>query len=329
MLLEDSRSFALLIPTYEGTPYLRRTLDYLRHIGFPGAVLLSDNSSGEHRAFVQSCAQRYPELRLEIELHPPETDFLHKLCRTLARLPARFVMLCGQDDFVVPAPLENILQRLAADPGLSAARGRVARFALSRSGAKMGCSLTRHTMREYTDPDPRARVLAHLSLYAPTFYSVHRRELLLESFQRTAAATRNVIFLQYLSSCITVFQGRVECTDELFYLRQAHADSWSGRLQQDQEHWPLLLTSPEYSRYYMEFRRALLDLLGAADTEAEVVGRSIDAAYVDLARRSLCQISREEPRDEAFFTRLNSAGSVERRQLDSVVAFSAAYRDTY
>jgi hypothetical protein len=36
--------FSLVIPTFEGTPFLKRTLDYFRHVSFKGKIVLSDNS---------------------------------------------------------------------------------------------------------------------------------------------------------------------------------------------------------------------------------------------------------------------------------------------
>jgi glycosyltransferase domain-containing protein len=334
MLIEDDNTFSLIIPTYEGTPFLRRCLEYLNSIQYPGHILLADDSSGEHREFVASCPSRYPELWIDLHLYAHGTRFLDKLRRSMDRMRARFVMLCGQDDFVVPSAIERVVQVLDVDPGLSCARGRVARFRVRRregagSADKVAVEFLQHPMRAYRQAGAIDRVLAHLRAYASTLYSVHRRSHLIESFRRTEAATRNVIFMQYLSSCITVAQGCVECLDTLFLVRQAHAASWAARLMRDLEHWPLLVASPRFSGYYQEFRSALLELLRGEPGADESVGERIDEAFVDLVKLGLCRIAADDPGDAAFHARLGTHGTSEQREAEAIVEFALKHPDTY
>ncbi len=335
MRIDDADCFALLVPTYQGTPFLRRLLDFLGAEHYPGYIVLSDNSSGEHRAFVESCPTRYPGLWLDVQCYDPEIGFLDKLARTLETLQARNVMLCGQDDYVVPETLETLLGVIEADPGLSCVRGRVARFLLrpvAGQADKPAASvhLNNYPMLPYEDPDPVQRVLAHLRAYSSTLYSLHRRERLLDSFRFTDAATRNVIFWQYLSSCVTVALGRVACLDELFMARQIHKHSWSATAT-DNEHWPLLVTSPNYSSYYQDFRRALIDFLvqrSGAEDDGQL-GTSIDQAFVALFKRAFCGTSQADAANKAFFARLQTAGSAEERFMTRLTQFTLPYRDTY
>jgi hypothetical protein len=242
-------------------------------------------------------------------------------------------MLCGQDDFIVPNAVERVVQALDADEGLSCARGRVARFHVRGKGgddpSKIAVDLVRHPMRAYREPGAVDRVLAHLRSYSSTLYSVHRRPQLIESFRRTEAATKNVIFMQYLSSCITAAQGRIECVDTLFLARQAHAASWAARLLRDSEHWPLLIASPNFSVYYQEFRSALLEVLRGEPGAHERLGERIDEAFVDLARHGLCRIGVEDPEHEAFHGRLTTQGTDEQRAIDAIVRFALAHPQTY
>ncbi|KPK09059.1 MAG: hypothetical protein AMJ64_01440 [Betaproteobacteria bacterium SG8_39] len=336
MRIDDADCFALLIPTYQGTPFLRRLLDFLDAEQYPGHIVLSDNSSGEHRAFVESCPARYPGLWLDVQCYAFDIGFLDKLARTLETLDARNVMLCGQDDYVVPETLEKLLGLIEADPGLACVRGRVARFLLrpvAQEGQKPAARLHLNNtpMLPYEDPDPVKRVLAHMRAYTSTLYSLHRRAQLLECFRFTDAATRNVIFWQYLSSCVTVALGRVACLDELFLARQIHKDSWSATAQ-DNEHWPLLVTSPNYSSYYQGFRSALVDFLmrrAGAEDDGGTLGARIDQAFLELFKRSFCGTSQADPANKAFFARLQTAGTAEQKFMTRVTQFTLPYRDSY
>lgn len=329
MLIDDAACFSLLVPTWEGTPFVRRLLEYLRAERYPGHVVLSDNSSAQHREFIRTCPQRYPELWLEVQEYEPGIGFVDKLVRSLAQIEASYVMLCGQDDFVVPEGVEELLRLIDANPGLACVRGRVARFQLRRlAGAERAraaaIDFNKHPMLAYEDAQPVARVLAHMRAYTSTLYSLHRRSQLLDCMRRTDRATRNVVFWQYLSSCITVALGPVACLDRLFLARQIHGESWSASLSGDNEHWPLLLTSPRYSDYYQEFRRGLLDVLGDG-----AAGKDIDRAFVSLARRALCRASDSDAENDAFFLRLQTPGTAENARMQGLARFALPYEDTY
>ena len=332
MLIDDPSLFSVVVPTFEGTAYLRRLLDYFRHIGFEGAIVLADNSSGEHRDFVTACPRDYGDLDIEVRQFPPDIRFLDKMTKTLENVDSRFVMLHAHDDFMIPPAVERCVGFLAEHPGYSVARGRVGMIAFARDSAgNVQVSLIPHPMRGYEADDAGDRVLHHIERYASAFYSVHRREPLIESFQRTEAATKNVIFFQYLSSCISVLRGKVRCLDELFYVRQGHEDSWSGNLKRsaDYEHWPMLITSPGFSRYYQEFRACLSALVGeTSGTPAAEFGARIDHAALSLFRRSICGEERDNPEEARFIERLEDPASDENRLVNAVVQFAARYGDT-
>jgi glycosyltransferase domain-containing protein len=336
MQIHNPAVFSVLVPTFNGTRYVRRMLDYFRQISFKGQIVLSDNSTGEHRAFVDGCEVSYPELNIVKFLFAENIRFLDKLVATLEKLDSQFVMLHAHDDFLIPASVEGCVGFLQEHTDYSVARGRVAMFALERAGAAeaapVSVALVPHPMRGYEHPDPFERVIAHVERFAPTFYSVHRRASLIESFRFTEEATKNVIFFQYLSSCLAVLAGRVWCSDELFYVRQGHADSWSGRLNngRDHEHWPMLITSPHFSNYYQQFRAALLQrLIEYTSGSAETVAQRLDLAAVSLFKRGFCGQDADNPGEVRFLKNLNDQGTREYAGLASIVDFVVAYPDTY
>jgi glycosyltransferase domain-containing protein len=336
MQIDDPGLFSVVIPTFNGTPFLRRTLDYFRHVSFKGQVILSDNSSGDHREFVASCSDDYPELRIEAFLFPQEIRFLDKIVATLEKIDAQFVMLHAHDDFMVPAAVDQCVDFLARNSAYSVARGRVGMFALARDanapGGQAAVSLVPHPMRAYEQQDAVERMLAHIERYASTFYSVHRRQSLIESFRITEAATKNVIFFQYLSSCICALKGKVWCSDNLFYVRQGHADSWSGRLKNsgDYEHWPMLITSPDFSRHYQQFRATLCQLVESSFNQpATAVGPRIDVAALGLFQRGYCGREVDNPEEAQFLKRLHDPNSDDNRLLTSVVDFTFRYPQTF
>jgi glycosyltransferase domain-containing protein len=331
-LLEDPEAFSVVMPTFEGGRFYRRTFEYFSAVGYRGRIAVCDDSSGAHRAFIERCQETYPELGIDLFLYPHPTPFLEKLTDTLHRIQSRFVMLHAQDDFMIPEAVVECVNLLATHPDYMAARGRVAMFQLERNAAgAVDTHLVPHPMREYLQDDPLARVLAHLERYTSTFYSVHRRESLRAALAYTRERNDNVIFFQYLSSALVALQGKIACTDQLFYCRQGHAESWSATLKQDSyAHWPLLITDPGFSGLYATFRSALVDWVSShLGTLPADFGARFDRAAVQLFRRGFCGIEAENPQEVAFLRQLQQRGTPASEGLRRIVEFASGYPETY
>jgi glycosyltransferase domain-containing protein len=335
MLVDDDRAFSLVIPNKDGQPFLKRTLDYLVSQQYSGRISICDSSEGIAREFVGQCQENYPDLWLEVTQYPAETSLLNKLCDTLRGIQSELVLLHANDDFMVPVEVSRCVEVMAKDSGLSAARGRIALFkfdAAENDNLRFSVALYPYPMRAYLQTDPVTRALSMLEHYSATFYSVHRRHLLLENFAMTENTTKNVIFFQYLSSMLMALQGRIWCGDRLFYARQAHASSMSVQMRRsDYEHWPLLITSSNFSRYYQEFRAAVCRWAQAKlGIGEDGFGLRIDRAAADgLFTRGYCQRESEiEEEERRFMTRLNDSTSDDCREFKRVVEFASRYPET-
>ena len=335
--LEDSDVFSVVMPTYQGGRFYRRTFDYLRSIDYRGRLVVCDDSAGEHRVFIDACRSAYPELWIELFSYPHPTPFLDKLIDTLGRLDSRQVMLHAQDDFMIMEAVGACVDLLESRPDYTAARGRVAMLQLERNAnGDVDTYVIPHGMREYVEEDPTARLFSHLKEYASTFYSVHRRASLLTALGYTRERNDNVIFFQYLSSAMVALQGKIACIDDLFYCRQGHAGSWSATLRDHSyEHWPLLITNPGFSALYAKFRMALIDWISdrtsarPADFEMQ-----LDRACVELFQRSFCgsgteYVTTEYAGEGSFQQQLGQDGTKARQGMLRVIDFIRAYPDTY
>lgn len=336
MLIEDDRAFSVMIPNKDGQDFLRRTLDYFVDLEFAGHIVICDSSEeGVAQEFVGHCQNAYPNLWLDVYQYPPQTRFLDKLCECLRATDSEYVLLHANDDFMVPAEVNRCIEAMEGDSGLSAARGRIAMFsfetARGENDAPPIVNLYPYPMRAYLDPDPITRALDMLERYTATFYSVHRRQVLLENFSTTEQATKNVIFFQYLSSALLALQGRIWCGDGLFYVRQAHAQMMGARLSRDYEHWPLLITSDNFSRYYREFRDSICrwsrEKLGVAET---TLSPRIDMAAAEgLLDRGYCRRPPSAAEDERFMGRLNDDSTSDYREFKRVIDFASQYPQTF
>lgn len=335
MLIHDPDAFSIVIPTFQGAAFLRRALDYLKQEGHEGRIVISDSSTGTHKDFAKSCPGIYPELLIDVFDYDESVSFTSKLIDTLQRISSRNVLLHANDDFMVPAAVEHCVCFLEENNDFSSARGRIPTIYLERRPSPedqngVQVSIATNPMRAYVEEDPVRRVIAHLDHYSSTFYSVHRRKDIITALSYTHANAENVIFFQYLSSCILTFLGRIWCSDELFYVRQNHAQSWSATLMKSSyEHWPLLITSKDFSRYYGEFKKALLHFMKSASNNLQDTERRIDEAAISLFRRSFCGFEVDHLEEKKFIDRINDPKSRENALLHRIVGFALRYPDTY
>jgi glycosyltransferase domain-containing protein len=333
MLIDDPRVFTLIVPNHDGAAFLRRLLDYYEAEGYRGALTVADSSPPDRQTQVRDCVAAHPALRIDLQTHPPEISFFDKLGATLARLPSRIVMVCANDDYVMFDALERCVARLEEDAGLAVARGRHTMFELQRAadaGAAPVLKLHTYPMRSYDAEDPLERLLGFVNQYSTTFNSVHRRDLLLEAARVTVAGSENRIFVQYLLSAVAAAQGRIACLDDLFYVRQGHAKSTSAQWRAtDYEHWPLLITHPGFSAYYLRFRAALRDYFAGRYGPVADFDARFDEAAVGLMVRGYCGREFDNVAEVRFIERLRDRSSPEHARADACARFTTRYPDTY
>ncbi|MGH8616191.1 MAG: TIGR00180 family glycosyltransferase [Burkholderiales bacterium] len=336
-LIDDPDAFSLIIPSHNSARFLRRLLSYLRRIEYQGRIHLVDSSTGEDRAVVERAQVDWPELWLEPFFYPNTLSFPAKLIDALGRISSPVVMLCADDDFVVPETLERCVAFLRDHPDHVVARGKSAAFNLNRlqkAGVegKTQATFTVQPMHAYPQIETVERLLAFMRRYSSTFYSVGRRVAMRDALVATCAVTENIIFFQYLWSCLTVAQGMVWTTPELLYIRHMRPSSISSVMSRESyEHWPLLITAPDFAAQYAGFRAGLIDWVGShvSGTDPEVLGKMLDHASVDLFRRSFCGQEKWAPDEKRFFSELNRAGSRENAQLRRALDLAHEHTDTY
>jgi hypothetical protein len=92
----------------------------------------------------------------------------------------------------------------------------------------------------------------------------------------------------------------------------------------------MLITSPDFSRYYQEFRGALAHLVAqrCAASSSEIAER-IDRAAVSLFQRSYCGKELDNPEEARFARELADENSKQNKLLSSIVEFAAQYGDTF
>lgn len=228
-----------------------------------------------------------------------------------------------------PAGAEACIEYLDAHPDYAVCKGRMAAFSVAKPppgvsdwaelGAETQARVVMHFGRTRAEDDLAARLLNHVANFNPTLYAVHRREVFIEAYARAREITENVIFWQYLASCLTLARGKLRTLDQAYYLRLDNEAGWRSQLiaRRDPSHWPFLALAPDFSTQLGQFRNALAALLPAPAQGALERDAALDEACIWLLRRALCGTARDpnEDYESTFFSRLRAEGTAEHALL--------------
>ena len=110
MTLNDK--FTLVIPVKDRSEFLFRLLSYLRIIGFPYKIILSDGSFDkiENTKIVKKFQSILRIKYLRFKYDKNYNDFLIKMFKTLKHVKTKHVLLLPNDDFVNLSFLKKILK---------------------------------------------------------------------------------------------------------------------------------------------------------------------------------------------------------------------------
>jgi len=312
----------LIIPSvHSRAALLDRALHHLEEQQFGGEVILSDHSPPEHAKVLGEVLARHRGLRVLALEHDPAWHFLQRLTDCAESAQTDYVALHADDDFMFISALGECADFLEHHPDFAAAKGRMLFFHLQVGKAPV---LSSHEGYARTEDDVAQRVVRHLANFNATLYAVHRRAQFIESHTKALARTANVIFWQYLASCLTLVQGKLHVAEAPYYYRQDNPAGWRSTLVRERarDHWPLLILAPEFPALLGAFAAGLREALAGAQARIDVgLERELEDAYLWLLRRALCGAVKDESAepDRAFLRRVRSAGTVENRLLTGCI----------
>jgi glycosyltransferase domain-containing protein len=292
--MNSTGQVTLLLPTIASRmEFLRSTLAHLE-VAMPGVrIVISDHTEDGDQEAVRRVVTQYPRLQVDIVHHPAAMHFLKRLsdCAKVARTP--FVVVHADDDYMLPAALDESIEFLQSHQDYVCCQGRT--FFLKLRAPRF-CAPKIHGVMTRAEGNAAERIVHQCGSFTPTLYALTRREAFIEANETTLRYTTNVVFWQYLSSCLLLAKGKSQALDSLYYLRLDNPDGWRATLirRGDRTHWPHLIMAPEFSHEMASFREGVLVALeGAGVSDADIV---VDDCCIALVRRAF---SAAWPHDDA------------------------------
>lgn len=250
----------LLIPTMNRSDFLIRQLNYYRDIVFRGHICIGDSSNTKH---IERNKRAIKALQGNLNIVYQEYPHLNNaecVQRLLDFVSTSYAALVPDDDFLVPAALEQCALFLDKHPDYSAAHGMGVVVRLQSSGAYGKVRwVCRYRQPVIEGEKASQRLLSHLSNYSVTLFSVHRVESWRMMYRDISLLTDRTFAMELLPCCLSVLQGKVKELDCLYLVRQSHGQRY---LLPNQHDW---INSPNWSSSYQVFCHCLARELARQD----------------------------------------------------------------
>ncbi|MGB5926279.1 MAG: TIGR00180 family glycosyltransferase [Dehalococcoidia bacterium] len=266
----------ILIPTYNRPDYLKRILGYYNDFRVAYNIIVADGSSDEIKKVNKETVSSFPSLRIQhLAKYSSETHPLHRLNDALKYINTEYCVFCADDDFVTPNGIRQSVDFLEKNPDFAIAHGRYISFRLERrkNGQNFRWQPT-YSALSITFEHSEQRLTYHLSNYSPTFYAIHRSELLQMIWAENVRFMNDARFSELLPSMLASIYGKVKCLDVLYAAR----DASSIRVG----YWPTLTDAIEagaYNETYAKFRDCLsMHLSKRSQLDIEESGQVVDEA---------------------------------------------------
>ena len=274
----------ILIPTYNRPGYLKRILGYYNDFRVAYNIIIADGSSDEIKQVNKETVSSFPSLRIQhLVKYSSETHLLQRLNDALKYINTDYCLFCADDDFVTPNGISQSADFLERNLDFAVAHGRYISFWLKRrkNGQHFRWQPT-YSDLSITFEHPEQRLTYHLSNYSPTFYAVHRTDLLQMIWAENVRFLNDARFSELLPSMLTLIYGKVKCLDVLYAAR----DQSSIRVG----YWPTLKDAIEagtYNETYAKFRDCLsMHLSKQSQLDTEESGQVVDEAMSAYMKKS-------------------------------------------
>jgi glycosyltransferase domain-containing protein len=267
----------ILIPTYNRPGYLKRILGYYSDCRITHSIIVADGSWDEIKKTNKETIASFPILKvLHLDRYSPETAYNIRLSDALNHVDTKYCLFCADDDFVTPNGISQSVDFLERNPDFAVAHGRYISFWLERrkNGQYFRLQPT-YSPLSITFEHPEQRLNYHLSNYStPTFYAVHRTDLLQMIWAENVRFLNDARFSELLPSMLTLIYGKMKCLDVLYAARDQSSIGVG--------YWPTLKDAIEagtYDKTYAKFRDCLsMHLSKQSQLDNEESGQVVDKA---------------------------------------------------
>ena len=279
------KTCSIIIPTYNRPYYLKRILSYYNKYGKDFNIVVADSSPDEAKRINKKTISSLPNLKiLYLADYSPTLDIFYKVADAMSHVKDKYCVICADDDFVTPTGINKAADFLEREPDFTCAHGHYIGFCLKDDEKKQKqvyCA-PGYSYTSITSPDPKTRLLEHLSNYnCATFYAVHRTDVINMVFKETFETENQGVFGELAASMLTLIYGKMKHLDVFYCVREAHPDSDARTAKR----LPDYVDDGTYDYAYTRFRDCLASALSEeSQISIKQAGKIVDKGWTEYTK---------------------------------------------
>lgn len=236
----------IIIPTYKNRHnYLKRILEYYNTFDYTPKIIIADSGSSDiYNSYLTKLLNNNYIMHLKF---PADIAPINKIREALNLVESKYVVICGDDDFIVPNAMERSIDFMENNYDYSCAHGRyiVFKYLAQDEVMKLNWQFGYQSI-SISDDDATERLSEHLLHYEPTFYAVHRSNQLKIVFHEAAKLPFDDRFGEIYPTALTSIMGKIKILNILYCAREFNRNS-AG---QNMLTWYDLMTEKNYKDKY-------------------------------------------------------------------------------
>ena len=252
---QSFQRITIVIPTYNRYPFLLRLLKYFERFKVDAPVLILD--SCENLDGWKAVRSQLHQNNYSHYAYKPGVHTFDKICDHLDKIQTPYVVVSGDDDFLIPHSLIDGVYFLDKNKDFSVVHGDAFLFTVaSHNGQHKVDAITPYPQRNLLDESPQTRLVKHFEQHTAMFYSIHRRENFCRNMSVYRSSQIGLFFEELLLGGLSIIQGKACKMDQLYLLRQTHSlmNSATNMQGRDSFNW---LTGPNFSANYERLSKYL------------------------------------------------------------------------
>lgn len=197
---------------------IRQLVEYYRDI--KASIILADSSALKHPSDSIPTSWNH--------IYTPGINYTQKIELILQQVSSRYVILCADDDFIIPRAIEECISFLNNNPEYASVQGRCVCYKKSEviAGAQINFyPLYPRLEYSYEAADGLERLDDLLADYKSYLYAVHRTSLLKDAYTGASASIGNLYLNEYNASILPIVTGKYKELPFLYQVREYAEDS--------------------------------------------------------------------------------------------------------
>lgn len=226
---DSNLKVGIIIPTMNRSEFVMRQLNYYTSVNSPHSIYIGDASDNEHAQKLQKEVEKRKEFLKVNYWHYPKSDISPTKSMTeclrglFSKVEEKYTTFAGDDDYQIPNSLSKCAEFLKNNPDYSSASGYAVSFRLINNGVYGELNrLADYPRRQIELPTASDRLLALMSNYRPSLFSVHRTEQMRRCWSQAMNLKNWEFSTEILPSTISLILGKSKILDCLGFVRQIH-----------------------------------------------------------------------------------------------------------